>query len=671
MIRQALLSNRDLHLLKLPTGAGKTYICCFYCKWLKLTCSEFAFIFLCPEYEHGVEPLAKMLSYMRVKENVDFIKLVGRNKCCKAKSIVINKNGNTVGDFFENNLSIKEFCENKCPIREKCECIRKIRILLAEDSGIKSWIGVHDQIEYFLPIYLMHNSGLKIVVFIDEDVERITEKKTGKDGISLSLINTHIDFLRRITEKVKEKKTKKGKKTKLTPADNKYLDYIFHLNGIFKEFRKSLVSAKRLFDYKDLELQFTNFLIDESMIKDSTYYLDKLKNDLTENIKNNYYHIFPQQFDLIHKLVKIFGLETLADYEYEINWLKNTILIKEKYKEKGNFFVDILFYDNLSLINMFNSKSIHKIIHNNATGNREDLETTYGNAVGEIIEHNNPNVFKTIYKDITIIQLNKWDNIRKRYSQYVKTSLQNESTLNHQLNNIKSVYNGIGVGFKPILVVSREIDSKYYYTTISSKFKPFFKPRGLKLSQLIKEIGKDIRWNDYPLTGTNIYKDCRCIVILGRPNLPYNPKLKIQEGSRRAFLLNRTEKQYSESYSRKSILQAIGRITRFEEGIKKMVILLTGFEVFTERFLKENKINIISLKGHSKFQTHFKRKSTLTILRTYLLKHRTITIKQAEILFELPRSKTYRLMDIFEENNIVKYKRKSNKEGGKHFYLVE
>ncbi len=673
MIREAFLDGIHNHLIKLPTGIGKTFIVIFYAKELVKTCDDIdSFVILSSEYKHGADTIDKMLKQMRFTE---YIYLKGKKHVCLELDTIINKKGNTVKDFLKHNIPINYFCDEEktgCQSRNICPFYYNNEILLREDSHINCWIGVHHHYNNYLPIFLMRRKLNTILIF-EEDIESAIRQDT---TIDIVLINTHRDFLNIIKKEI-EVRIKEHEEEGLSTKNLKnFLVYISNMDNFLLELRKAILSTKHSINYSNIEACVSD-LLDYT---DSTNYLDKLNNELYIKIKENKYPIFNQKFRFILSIVKNYE----SNYEIGTEWLKNAFIIKENWFRKGNYFIDISYNDIDSLIYLQDHKNIEIIFHNDATGNKNYLETFYGKNEDRYVfikEHNylEEGISEIIYKNVIILQVKipftfgKSHNPNKEFGEDVKTTLQHEKTLVKRLELIRYTYKHLPNKLQPIIVSSRKITSKQIFVDKElKKQNPNYislKSQNKSFGELVEDIDKSIKWVEPPVSSTNEFIRYRTSMTIGRPSLPYNPKEELSESKRRAIALNKTEKDYRDYYSRKTIQQFNGRIIRFVEGVELLIILFTGFEVYSKEFIERNKIKYVSVSSYQQYREFIKHYSDYEILKTYLLKNKTITIKQTEELLKIKYKQANRLLfNMMEKYSLLKSKREGV--GGKLLYFL-
>ena len=676
--RKALIDGTHSHLFKFSTGVGKSYIWYYYAIELTKTINNIdGFVILSSEYEHGADNVDDQLKELNFR---NYAYLKGKSEVClEKKSKINNEDDYTIGDCIKYRIPIDDFCNGDCSNRNKCEYYKAKNEVFRKDSNVNSWIGVHQHFNTALPVFL-NLRKLNIILIFEEDIENAIKSTS---IMNLSLIITHIDFLSKIINEIKIKIDKIKKIKKLTKKnkedvrkDNKYLKYILKLNNFFLELKNSMLSINHTINYSKLEACIIDLM---DYIHNFNNYLNRLNTNLFKKIKNREYHLFKQQFVFINTLIKNYEI----NLEIGSKWLKNTFLIKEDWFNKGNYLIDILYIDMESLKFLNEHYNIEIIIHNDATGDKDYLETFYGkndNNNVYIEEHSylGKDLSEIIYRNVTILQVNIPRRFDKAYdsdnklSQYPVETLKHEKVIIKMLNNIKYTFKHLPNKLQPILTGSRKLTSKRMFLDPELKeHNPNYvslKIQKKSLGKLIKDIDKSIEHVTLPVPSTNKFIDYRTNMTIGKPNLPYDPNDKNSEAKRMAIALNRTEDEYREYYTRKTILQYNGRSIRFVENIETLIILFTGFEVYFKEFIKKNKIKYISVNSFQEYQKFIDHYDDFKLLKKYLEKNNTITIKQTMELYQIKYKRARTLLSKMEKYDLIIHKRKDV--GGKFVYFL-
>ena len=689
LIRELFLDGHSIHQIKLPTGIGKSHIVAFYVYKISEICIDIdGFVILSSEYKNGADAIETILNQFGLYDDKDFIYLKGKKFVCEELETVLNEKGNKVEEFLEHNIPIDHFCDDEregCPNRSACTYYSNSYKTYNENSNITCLIGVHHHYNNALPLFLMTRK-LNIILIFEEDIESAIQEQL---YINLGQINIHRDFLNLIKQeteiKINEIREKQGS-IKQIKHIKEYLEYITYLDNFLIELRKSILSDNHTINYINLQMSIMDLFdyIKDNII-DTNSYLNDLTLDLYEKIKNNEYPLFRQLFTHFHTLVKNYDrVFKNQDFQDEEKWIKNTFVIMEDKYNKGSYIIDIFYYDSSGLTYLLDNDRIKEIIHNDATGNKEYLEIFYGkNDKRDLFikeyDYLGEGISEIIYKNVTILQLKtkytfkETHNPNKEFGEQTKTTLQHEKTLIKMLGVIKDTIKYLPNKLKPILTGSRKITSKQMfvdkeliernpnYISLKSQKKSF--------GRIVKELDKSIDWIELPASSTNVYINYRTSIIVGRPDLPYNPKESISISERKAFSLNKTDLEYRDFYSRKTILQFNGRIIRFVEGVELLIILLTGFKVYSKEFIEGNKIKYFIFDTYKQLRDHIKIYGNYKILKIYLLKNKTITNKQAMIFFKIGKKPASNILFNMHELKLLKRVRKSKIEGGHHYFL--
>lgn len=676
--KKGFTDGKHSHLFKFSTGVGKSYITYYYAiELVKAINNIDGFVILSSEYEHGADNVDDQLKELNFK---NYAYLKGQSKVCLELETKLNDDDDyTIKDCIRYRIPIDDFCNGDCSNRNNCEYYNEKNKVFKKDSNTNSWIGSHHHFNTALPIFLDLRK-LNIILIFEEDIENAIKSTS---VMNLSLINTHIDFLNKIKIELKteidkiKKREKLSKKNKIDiRKDNKYLKYILKLNNFFLELKNNVLSVNHSINYSKLE-ECVIDLIDYT--DNFSNYLNRLNTELFKKIKDKEYHLFKQQFIFINTLVKNYKI----NLEIGSKWLKNAFLIKENWFKKGNYLIDILYVDMASLKSLQEHHNIEIIIHNDATGNKDYLETFYGkndnnNVYIEEYSYLGKDLSEIIYRNVTILQVNNLISYNKSYNpnnefaQYPMETLKHEKVIIKMLSHIKYTFKHLPNKLQPILIGSRKLTSKRIFLDPELKeHNPNYislKIQKKSLGKLIKDIDKSIEYVTLPVPSTNKFIGYRTNMTIGKPNLPYDPNDEISEAKRMAISLNRTEDEYREYYSRKTIQQFNGRSIRFVENIETLIVLFTGFEVYSKEFIEKNKIKYISVNSFQEYRKFIDHYNDFELLKKYLQKNNTVTIKQTMELYQIKDKRARTLLDKIEKYDLIIHKRKGK--GNKLLYLL-
>ncbi len=648
--RKAFLSIPRIHLFKTNTGSGKTVTSVMWIKFLtKLSSKIEGFVVLSPEYEHGTEEVEKIIKKFgqHYKHNEDYVKIEGQKRLCKELKTQINDVGVTIGDLLGNGISITEFCENECSIYNVCNYIGNRKTILAskDKGGIKNWIGVHRQISYIIPIFLI-NVG-DILVIIDENFTNAIKEHY---EYNVPLLRNNVEFL---TEMLKELKS---------DVDKNYRYFL-------EDFKKLLeIFMQTIYKVKQPDYELINDILDNI--------------NTTKGTDNAYIEMLNEQ---AYKLIKKGGIKPFKFIFSEIcNYIDNYSNFLRSYKEEGNyeevynwlkacfyrkkFQISFLYYDKYKLGLIMGKDNLIKLIINDATANKYTLEYLLEDKE-PVVEH----IEEWEYENAEYHQLKKRVNYNprkedigknKEYAYYPKSSFLFKKTFFYLINNLKVILEKHKD--EQVLVVAREIGKK---KNELNKLKHI--NGGIKLSDYIlsNAVNKydNVLFDDYPLSGTNKYSDINVIVILGRPELP---KAVI---NRESTLIRKDPEKFRNEFSRSSIIQAIGRIMRGNNH--KYVYLLTGFSLEPDLKLKKP---IKTYKSHTDFQNSLlaeikitnkkkEKENKINVLLKYIKKNKFITSKKyAEIHSFSPEYARKKLNQLVKKG-FIKFRRVEK--GKKRFYV--
>ncbi len=643
-IKKSLLDKFDetiVNLITSGTGMGKTFLSLVFAKYLIKNCQDIdGVVFLCQEYENGVDPIEKEIKKLEFLKHVVIYR--GKSNACLQKATIINKNKNTIGDFLEQGFDIEFYCKN-CPVRHKCEAIKSHDKLFVQKC--KSFVGVQSQINAVLPIYFEKFSPT-IVLFIDEDMESALEvdEKIDKDTLT-----KNVDYL--VYEIKKEFKRKE--------SNVNYIEYLKSLKEVFTILKEGIDDEDSSINYEQLDWLFSEFEYFGINYKDK--FIKKIKENLEFNIKENRCKLFNQKYNLIIDLIQNYVIENdeyyYPNYEPE-KWLNAVIKKRIDYKNEGEFLIKVNFINKINTIKFADDEYILKIIHNDATADKGILQAFYGKTQ-LIVQHYGSSLD---YEKIKFLQLKiprrRSSRDGLRISQYVKSSYRygtlTEGTLSVLLGYLKTCIDYYCIYKKEeILTISRNV--------YANEFKEeSMQEMDMNLKEIIESLNELIKWDEYPLTGTNIYKDINTVIILMKPELS-DPEYK-----RKAILYHTTPEYYRKYYIEKNIKQGYGRIMRGENV--KTVVIFTGYKLFTNTFIENNKIDIFYLKSGKAVENYFKILKYQDVIIDYLKKNNTITILQCVELLNETDWFIRKILTHLEIEEILIHRRDST--GHRHTYFL-
>jgi len=641
--------SERIHLIKAPTGTGKTFISYLWALYLEKYNIIDSFAFLTSEYENGVETIRNIHSKFNL-DSLGFtepIYLQGKSRSCGLINVKnIGKTNLTRGRLLENGHPIKMLCDKKIgkkkigvkDDRKRCKanCIY-FDYIFAIIKG-RSFITVQHQLNNLMPFIVRRFlKKHRFLIIIDEEFEngikfgkiKYEGKNRGRGVITLECLSAHINIInimikeRDVWLKYKLDKPIKSIKSKTIQNLYYYVEFLQSIKEFFKILKRGLQNKK--INYNNL----INNTINLSTLLESKDFFTSLRYKIGKLIVKNQLPIFKSIFPDISFWIKNFNFQHVIQKDIDRkenwierieNWIRNSFILS-----KNSDYISLLFYNINSLNTLINKESnekkIFKILINDATGDVKTLNNIIIN--NDIIEHNND---KFNYENINFIQLlvvqrgNKRRNNSKnkiKYAEYPKSSLVHRISLNKLIEDLTSIQNKFQND--KILVVDRNIRANEF------KFKT---KRNLK--QMIEDLNENYIFDDYPLKGTNRYEALKILVIFGTPKLP--PSVS----KRQSVLLGFEDPElYSEIYSRKSIKQAFGRITRGIE--EKWVILLTGIDLEFDK-----NINIKKCYGHDELK-NFENLSDIDLLSPKMRFIKTINF-ETEYNFEA-------LFEVYNKNN--------------------
>lgn len=646
-IRKSLLDKpyeTIVNLITSGTGMGKTFLSLVFAKYLIINCQDIdGIVFLCQEYKNGVDQIEKEIEKLRFKDHVVIYR--GKNNACLQKTTVINRNNDTIGDFLEQGFDIEFYCK-KCPVRNDCEAIKSHDKLFIQKC--KSFVGVQSQINAVLPIYFEKFSPT-IVLFIDEDMESALEKKK---KINNDTLTKNIDYL---TYEIRREYKKKK-------SNVDYIEYLKSLKEVFIMLKEGIDDEESRIDYNKLDWLFSEFEYFGNNYKDD--FIKKLKDNLQFNVKENRYNLFNQIYNLIVDLIQNYVIENNQDYypNYEPEkWIKAVIKKKKDYSNENEeeFLINIDFINKINTIKFADDEYILKIIHNDATANKGILQAFYGRTQ-LIVQHYGSSLD---YKKIKFLQLKiprrRPNRDGLRISQYGKSSWSygtlTKGTLKTLLGYFKNVVDYYCTYKQEnILAISRNVIAKWFREESMQE-------TGIDLKEIIESFNELIKWDEYPLTGTNIYKDINTVVILMKPELSKS------EYKRKAILYHTTPEYYRKYYIEKNIKQGYGRIMRGDNI--KTVIIFTGYMLFTKEFIETNKIDIFYLKSEKAIENYFKILKYQEIIVKYLKKNNTISILECATLLNENIGFTRKILVHLEIEEILDHRARGI--GGGYIYFIK
>lgn len=603
-LKNIFLSPEFIHLLKHCTGSGKTTNTMLWSKMLSLVSPDIdGFVVLSTEYENGTYDIKNTMN--QHGEKIKFVLFEGKNRLCLCKNIKLGSSDITLGELMKYGIPINRYCKEECDVCDDCVYKKNCNELLKkkEEGGIKTWIGVSHQLNNFLPLFLQKSKN--IILILDEEFSdsiKVSDKYRFKE------LKDNKEFLELLIE------------TNKNTENKDYVEFLKHLLTFIQLLLHSLhrETDKYELDYEEIE----NVLFDLSI-----YDIDFSK--LTKQIDDNLFELIKEDkikpFKCIHRRICNYIENYYAEqnkYEHDMDHINEWIKMSF-YKKRDKFYISFLYYDKVSLSRIFANEKISKIIIADATGNESLYESIYDTI--PIITHNED----WIYDNSIIHQLKKvFTSKGRKYAQYPKSSISNYKSTFLKMSNIIKQISKVHKNDK-ILVVSRDILPKDF---------SFGHP--IKLSSHIKYINSNISFEDYPLKGTNKYKDYNVCIILGTPDLP-NLVIK-----RQSILLGINEKDYRIMYSVNLIKQAMGRIMRGNE--KKYFYIITGVDVgIPIKRTYKSFSNFIESIDTTKFN----------LIKEYIKVNKYITVKEALKLFRKSEKIGRTILSNFIDMGILHSKR--------------
>jgi len=410
------------------------------------------------------------------------------------------------------------------------------------EGGVKTWIGVQHQLGAFFPIFLFHTE--EIILIIDEE---FSDAIKVYNKYNVPIFRKTIVFLNNILKELGEEK-----------ISTNYYMFIEEFIKIFEEFINSLFKYIERRDPEDWELDYTIFikLIDDIIItKGSNDYITTLSETAFNYIRNKRMSPFKFIFNKIYNFIENYkDLKRNAPKEIE-KWIKSVFYIKE-----GKY--TFLYYDRQLLKGLLGKNKILKLIINDATADKFDIEYLIDD-----IEPIEDHYEDWDYENYECHQLKKkihGNRLGKEFAHFGISSFhQYESsvtTFNYIINNFKLILELHKD--EPVFVVAREISAERLKDING----------GIKLSDYVHTLGhNNIHFIEYPVKGTNEFSNINVVVILMNPDLP---GISIK---RQSILFNKNPIEYRQDYSKKNIIQAVGRILRGDEY--KYIYMFPGIDI--------------------------------------------------------------------------------------------
>lgn len=619
MYKDAFISEHKTHLFKTYTGSGKTVTGTLWLKsFSKFKLITDGFVILSAEYEHGTDEIERIL--VKHGDSIDYIRFEGKNRLCPILDIQIGDTTTTLRELMNNNISITPYCSEECA--EFCKYRENCSVLLSKDKT-KNWIGVSHQLNKFFPIYLKKVG--KVSLMLDEDFSDAIKEHHRFD---VEKIRNNLKFLELI---ITERKIHNKNKFKI--------DILLELAHSFKEFFDLLL--KSLYNFNEDKLDYEKIL----------GILDDI--DITKGDNNEYVFLlnkYAYKYIVEGKIRNFcFILGDIANFvdnlELEFEDLDRVFEFIDSvfFKNKKNVEITMLYYNKFIVDRLFGDRRINKIIINDATANQKML--SYISNDPYIIEHNED----WYYSNCEVYQIKKKlkDNNTSmfKYAQYPKSSMCHEATFFYLIDDLKTICERHKD--EPILVISREIESDKI---------PF--AGGLDLSEYLQSLGHSkLHFEDYPLSGTNVYSGVNVVVAFGKPELP-NSVVR-----RQSVLIGMEKNEYRIEYSKNLLKQGIGRIFRGNE--RKFIYLLTGFDIG----IKAGKY--YTFNGHKSFrekliskmkreQENEKQNKLMAILYDYFNINDYITITTFSELFDISKYKSKNELEILTYKGYL-YKKVGNR----------
>jgi len=663
LYRDILLSEEKYHIVRLPTGAGKT---AGIIQWLiyimKLTGNLSTqgldgIVLLGQEYENNVDEFERQIEKF-TKEPVSYVRLEGkwRNCCNNPKSETYKTRIGTelIESGIQIGLPINYICEN-CPYKNtECEYYENTSEIL-DKYGTKFWMGVSHQLNKFLLIFLKKAESVLLV--IDENFENSIKNSF---RLNIEMINENREFLQKVyhyllkEDKIKisgytriSKKT--GKETKIEPYDRTKKPDPFLLCDLFYLFKLLRLLKKKIngrINLKELKDTLEIFESDNEKLLAELIRVAWILNNKKELKLSRFIY-----FDLLN-LIQNYVHKKKIDPKNLDKWLNSAIVRIEKkeqeeshYKnEEGNGkkqlnpYLSFVYYDVAEIYKLNEEGRIAKLIINDATASKRRIESLLG--IKLKIHEKNLTANEIEYHQLKI-KVNNPRNPTQEYAWYYMKSLKVPSTIRNLYQDIKAIVDAFPEKAQ-ILLISRKSENIY------------LKHYGMYLWDYLKLISPKLIFESYPLTSTNVYENIDVVIELG------TPVLAEYVVERESNLLNENPEAIRQEYPRNSMLQGMGRI--FRGTNKKYVFILSGIDLE----LKNPIINHNSHKELRKYMNEMaKRKAKsrikdnkLKIIYAFLETHKNqITSDKYARMFKVSvRTARYKLK---QYQNLGKLKSKS------------
>lgn len=627
IFRDVFLSKEIAHVLRLPTGTGKTANITQWIQYIAYYTLGFktegidGIVLLAQEYENGINELERQIEKFN-KFGLKHIKLEGKSRICKMK------NDPLVKTALEANLALNYMCnKDNGSCKVDCELYQKYTELFK--GGFL--VSVHHQLNKFLPIFLQKLN--KIILIIDENFETAIKSYF---TIGLDDLSRNIEFLERVLKKKVKYRTivvKTTKKRKGFTYKREIKNIFFHKENVelLFEFLSLLYKGiTKELDYEELEtfIEILDFL-------DAT--ISTLNNEGWHEFETGEVKPFSKfLFYELNSFIKNYQFQKRTNPKNLKTWLEKAIM-RMRNKESGKYYLSFMFFDLAGIYDLIKQGKIDKIIINDATANIPILEKILGL---QIVDH-----YKGLYSnEIEIHQLKQEiKGIKGDYAKYPKSSINRPSTLKLLYGDVKASINAFSE-MEEYLFVSRKMDLNHYR---------------MSLKQYITPISTKFKYEDYPLNSTNKYENCNLVLIFGTPEVSkYN-------NEREAGLLGFKPEEYRKRCRKIKIKQAMGRIFRGTD--KKIVILLTGVDLGLDLPINYYYSHKEFVSAMNKIAQAQAQKTIVEKMTDFLQKNEYITSDEYAKIYSISPQYASKKLKIFEKKGILKVK--TVERGRKLFYI--
>ena len=547
IITETIKSDKTLHVLKLPTGAGKT---ANIVQWLlyiirltnnlKMSGIDIIII-LAPDYKNGINEIVQQI-YKFDKFNTDFKILEGKYRTCKFNIYKdINEGINEVG------LPLSTICnrdggacKNDCKFYNDLNNIRS-------PNGTKFVITTHAQLTKALPIIM--DKHLNILLVIDENFQNGIREDF---DIYPDILRENIEFLKRVLYKKVSTYSETGKViTKLVKKKKKKKDYILYLDDLehlhnflllFEEFIQSKI------DYKKLDYALTN-------LKGLKETLSLLSKEGWYEYDNNEVRPFKKYlFYKIENFINNYFIQKVSKPENFDNWKENSIVrIDNETTEK--IYLSFKFFELYKLNKVISSDKFLKIINMDATANVKDIKILFNKnndpdlKDNVVIEHNAPYLYTNKIYAYQLMQKSLGHNYP--FALFPKFTINNIKSFENLKKDIKSIVDAFPDVDK-ILFVSREMKLTHFNMDLWEYLK--------------KYVSNKLECEPFGLASTNKYENYEVVIVLG------TPIISTTDNKRESALLGRDPIERGEENARNTIKQAIGRPLRGTHDVHIFII---------------------------------------------------------------------------------------------------